>query len=384
MIGKLRPVGSHVPRPITGSDPMPWERYYHTEYCSSGTDALALAIAIARAKKNGISKPEVIIPAYGCPDLVAAVISGGAMPVPIDVLKGTPFLDDGSLTSAITDATIAVVAAGFLGFPERLELLSEICTQNALFLIEDSAQCFPPASSAKPLAELVVVSFGRGKPINLMGGGALLCRYELWEECFEVVNQYPKENPNFGLVSSVKRQVFNILLNRFFYSFLERMPFLGLGQTKFRPHMKISRRDIPQDWVRGGIREYWRRPLVHPWYDRELKCLEQLGWTLLNKTNLELVDCKRTAPRLRYAMLAPNAQFRDEAVRALNSAGIGANVFYGRALHAIDGVDSIITGRSFPAADDFASRLLTVPCHEDVTTSDLRRVVDVFRQLHAE
>jgi len=381
MIGKLRPVGSHVPQPVAGSDPLPWDMFYHAEYCASGTDALAIAVGVAASRKPEIRQPEVIIPGYGCPDLVSAIVSEGAIPVVIDVLESTPFLNDKLVREAISGATVAVVAVGFLGLPERLEVLSGVCEQNDLVLIEDSAQCFPPASCSTPLADFVVLSFGRGKPINLMGGGALLCSHRCSEEWSGIVGRYPENKVGTAFIWRIKRHVFNLCLNRLIYSLMEKITILGIGQTKLQDHLETSRRQIPLGRVYGGIQEYWRRPLVHQWYDLNLKFLETSGWILLNQKRFGLPESQASSPKLRYGILAPSAGIRDQALEALNGAGIGANAFYGKALHSIEGVGPKIIGKSFPVADDFASRLITLPCHEDVAETDLRDIVDVLNQL---
>lgn len=377
MRGKLRPVGSKVALPSSVPISLPWEEHYHTEFCASGTDALAISVGIAISRKPAIVRPEVIIPAYGCPDLVSAIFSQGAKPVLVDVLRESPFLDDHLLRESVSESTVAVVAVGFLGIPDRLGVLYQICRKHNLLLIEDSAQCFPPASSTEPLADCIVVSFGRGKPINLLGGGALLCSNKVLEDNWTKIESYPKLTCNVGVFWYLKRMVFNLLLTRKLFAILEQLPLLGVGHTKFRPHKATFRYQLPQDLVFGGIKEYIRRPLIHRWYDKHLEFLEQSGWRLLNEKNLGVGSSGTSFPMLRYGILAPNISVRNEAVKALNSAGIGANALYGLALHAINGVESVrINGNA--EADDFASRLLTLPCHEDVTEPDLNQIASVL------
>lgn len=381
MLSKLRPVGSHVPLPTSDRVLIPWEGNYEAEYFASGTDALAMAVKIAVARKPELRRPEVIIPGYGCPDLIAAVVCGGAQPVLIDVVDDSPFLDCELLLAGISDATVAIVAVGFLGIPERLDKLSAICSEYDFYLIEDSAQCFPPASCSRAIADLVVLSFGRGKPINLMGGGALLYADRLSDESKRAIEKHPKETGGYGRFWNLKRIAFNLLLERLFFALMEKIPFLGIGTTKFTPHFKITRRDIPETLLWAGITQYGCRPLVHQWYDHHFLCLERLGWkaVIASRGN----DCSLGAdtPRLRYGVLAPSQVIRDNCVTALNSAGIAANDFYGNALCAIPGVADLIDSANLPSAENFASRLLTLPCHEDVTPQDVRLIVDILEEI---
>jgi dTDP-4-amino-4,6-dideoxygalactose transaminase len=69
-------------------------------------------------------------------------------------------------------------------------------------------------------------------------------------------------------------------------------------------------------------------------------------------------------PLLRYPILVEQAD-RDACVRRLDRAGLGASVFYGRALAQLPGVPEVETA-STPNAARFAARLLTLPVHCDV------------------
>ena len=161
------------------------------EFTRSGTEALSLAVRFAIADHSCVDSPEVLMPAYGCPDLVAAVIAQGATPVLVDLADHqTPFMSIHGVEAAITCNTVAIIAVGFLGLPERLEALADVARANTLLLIEDSAQCFPPKSieAGCYLADLIVLSFGRGKPINLMGGGALLIRKDHHERFLPILS----------------------------------------------------------------------------------------------------------------------------------------------------------------------------------------------------
>jgi dTDP-4-amino-4,6-dideoxygalactose transaminase len=282
---------------------------------------------------------------------------------------------------AVTSSTVAVVAVGFLGIPERLELLSEICHENSLVLIEDSAQCFPPESYRKPLADFVVLSFGRGKPINLMGGGALLVRNEMFTDCADILGTYSVRQLKINFWWFAKRAVFNALMSRISYFFLERLPFLGIGETRFHPLDSISRLEMPAPLFQAGVRSFWSRPPVQPHYHAKLEQLEAAGWILPEEKEAGVPGNNDQHRLLRFPVLAPDREMRDRALTALNSAGIGASVFYGAALSEIDGLEIFLEHRDCPFAKDFSCRLLTLPAHEDVTISDIELVAEVLFSL---
>lgn len=379
LFSKVRPVGSLVPRPKSVDYlPLPWEKHYTTVFTGSGTEALSLSVGAAIARKGSVGSPEVIIPAYGCPDLVAAIVAQGARPVLVDFIENQPVMDEKSIIEALSAQTVAIVAVGFLGFSERLSLLSEICRENALTLIEDSAQCFPPFSSENGLSDFVVLSFGRGKPINLMGGGALLVRNTNRLKMDTLLSKYPSVTLSLDAKWHLKRLIFNLCMSRFFYPLVEILPFLKVGETRFYPLDSITLLDIPGSLLAAGLESYRTRKALHSEYDRKLAFLEQLGWKRITMAYTE-----PSFARLRYALLAPSATLRDDALEALKQSGIGANAFYEKTLPEIVDAQMLISkGKTkYPRARDFSARLLTIPTHEGVRSADVATIVRVLKRV---
>ncbi|SNB55501.1 dTDP-4-amino-4,6-dideoxygalactose transaminase [Marinobacter sp. es.042] len=382
MIGKLRPVGSHVPLPLKkeGGSVPPWELPYRTYFMGSGTEALSAAIKIAIRRKPRILKPEVVVPAYGCPDLIAAIVAQGAKPVLVDLEPNSSFMNEDGIRQAISSSTVAVVGVGFLGITERLELLAHICCENRLFLIEDSAQCFPPARKHS-LADCIVLSFGRGKPINLMGGGALLVRRAIAEDANATLGSYPLKLLKVDAVWHIRRVVFNLLLGRISYDLLERLPQLRIGETRFNRIEKIVRLKVPVSLLLKGIQDFRLRPRIHLKYDQQLSALETKGWVMLSR-NLHKADgAADSQVMLRYPLLAPDRETRNRAIQMLNSRGIGASKFYERPIAEIEGVGEFLPRGHYPVAKDISERLLTLPTHEDVKQHHIDLIDEILSSI---
>lgn len=379
---KLRPVGSHVPLPKagTGNPVAPWAGHYDSVLVNSGTAALSLAVKFSVNSWRTTQNPEMILPAYGCPDLIAAVVAQGARPVLVDLEEARPWMDLEALENAVTDNTVGIIAVGFLGIPERLFALRRIADKNDVALIEDSAQVFPPSSSGNGLADYAVLSFGRGKPINLMGGGALLIRKDHAEQSASVLAAFPEVEVSTGTTWRFKRWLFNLLLTRPLYGAMERIPLLGIGQTVFHPLASIDRQTPVEGLLEAGIEGFNSRKDKGVPYSEALRGLMGKGWVQLASECFDeaaLVGLVPVSPiLLRYPLLAPSRQIRDKALLELNRAGIGASAFYGKALPAIDGVGEHVSvaASAFPRACDFAQRLITLPTHSDVLISDIDSV----------
>lgn len=385
-LSKLRPVGSRVPLPKVGSGVLsaPWDDRYEPIFVNSGTAALSLAVKLSINSKKTLQSPEVILPAYGCPDLVAAVVAQGARPVLVDLAEARPWMNLAAVESALTDNTAGIIAAGFLGIPERLIALRRIADKAGVSLIEDSAQVFPPASSDNGLADYVVLSFGRGKPINLMGGGALLIRKDLAEQSANMVAELPEAEVSGGNAWLFKRWLFNLLLTRPLYGVMERIPVLGIGDTVYHPLGSIVRQAPVDGLVEAGMEDFKNRENNSAVYSETLAELTSHGWVLLPPICFDGVSLggldRPSSVLLRYPLLAPSRQIRDKALLELNRRGIGASSFYGQALPAIEGVSELIVidAASFPGACGFAECLITLPTHDDVCARDINIAADIL------
>src|SRR5690606_34335161 len=211
--------------------PLPQFPGYRSLWVNSGTAALAAAMWLARQRQPSIAQPEVILPAYGCPDLVAAAVHAGVRPVLVDIGSEDPGYDLDALAAALSARTVAVVAVNFLGIAERLQQLREcIAAFPQIALIEDDAQWFPEPLPAPPLeGDYICISFGRGKPVSLLGGGLLLVKDSL-------PTDWPiQPAADAGAALLPKLLAYNALLRPAAYGLISRNPFLKLGQTVYKP-----------------------------------------------------------------------------------------------------------------------------------------------------
>src|SRR5688572_15303179 len=147
----------------------------HAVLYGSGTQALAAAIINARDSR-GLSATqgfEVIVPAYGCPDLVAARVFVGARARLVDTAVSGWGYDSRALCAAIGPRTAAILAVNLFGVGDDAASITPLAEARGIPLIHDSAQSFPLRPGRDLPGGLLVLSFGRGKPINLLGGGAL-------------------------------------------------------------------------------------------------------------------------------------------------------------------------------------------------------------------
>ncbi len=144
----------------------------HTQLLSSGTAALTTAMAAL-----GIGAgDEVIMPTFTFVASFEAVLSVGAIPVPVDIDE-TLTLNPAAVAAAITPRTKAVMPVHMCGSMAQLDELKAICTANNILLLEDACQAIGGTYKGKRLGTIGdagTFSFDFVKIITCAEGGAVM------------------------------------------------------------------------------------------------------------------------------------------------------------------------------------------------------------------
>ena len=342
---------------------------YQVHFYASGTASLAAAI-IAAKKQKDIRQPEVILPAYGCPDLVSAVDYAGAKPVLVDLEVDSPCLDLSQLSSAINDKTVAIVAVNLFGIAERLAQLREVAETHDVVLIEDSAQYFPADGESKQdwQGDLIVLSFGRGKPVSLLGGGAVLTK----NKCLFGNLPKPKVAAS-GLVQrltfNIKVKLYNAMISPLLYWLPQALPFLHLGETRYHTLHNIEGMEQARlNILASNVIRYQNDAEA---IDR-CKKISSMVDSLARVKNLPSANITEEKSRLlRYPLLVEVAS-RERVRKKLEQEGLGVSTMYPASLSKIVGLSHILNGKKrFPRAESFASRLITLPTHSMVSNKSI-------------
>lgn len=404
MFNRIPPVGN----PISWQHPAPPPTLVtHQEQClffQSGTAALAQALIIAKSAFK-TDTPEVIVPAYTCPDIISAAVYAGVTPVLVDLEADRPYMSLPAIENAITNNTIAIIAINFLGIPERIAAIRTSLGNSGVIVIEDSAQWFPDTSSASPDSEqaissqyqgdMVVLSFGKGKPVSLMGGGALLIKQPKLVSLTEQINTVEKahaEEQGDQLAITRKTQLlymaYNMAISRYGYWLLELLPGLKLGETHYTPLDTIEPIDNNRLLLLASNQQrYQQRPLTAQ------QAIHQMLTRNSQQQAIDLPEQCETYQQqrlLRYPILLPSADAKNNALKALEHAGCGASPLYPMILPNIAGVSehinttpspsaSSISSLLFKNASNFASRLITLPTHGAVTNHQLAVIQQVLQ-----
>ena len=163
----------------------------HVLCCSSGTDALLLALLGLKLKPG----EGVIVPAFTFASSAEVMPLLGAIPIFIDVNPRTFNIDHEKLNIALNTATNSgikvkgIMPIGLFGQPSDMYEINNFAKEHGLWVLDDAAQSFGSKFDGKPvgsLCEATATSFFPAKPLGCYGdGGALFTNNS---EIYEIAN----------------------------------------------------------------------------------------------------------------------------------------------------------------------------------------------------
>jgi CDP-6-deoxy-D-xylo-4-hexulose-3-dehydrase len=119
---------------------------------------------------------EVIGVAAGFPTTVNPILQFGAVPVFVDVELGTYNIDVSKLEAAIGPKTKAIMLAHTLGNPYNLDVITALCKQHNLWLIEDCCDALGSTYQGRMVGtfgDIGTMSFYPAHHITMGEGGAV-------------------------------------------------------------------------------------------------------------------------------------------------------------------------------------------------------------------
>ncbi|HEY8154139.1 MAG TPA: DegT/DnrJ/EryC1/StrS family aminotransferase [Myxococcota bacterium] len=321
----------------------------------SGREALRAALAAIAARSG---RREVIVPAYTCFSVPSAVVAAGLRVRLID-LTASGAVDPAWLERLPLERAAALVVGNLFGVAEPVALLRAKLRAAGVALIDDAAQSLGAQSEGAPAGcrgDVGVLSFGRGKPLEALGGGALL-----WPETAAPLSAEPPAEAPARLAALLALLGYSLASSSLVFRWLAAMPALGIGTTRFET-----------GFARGGIRG--RELAIAAARVAGLRAREELRIAEASRLAQELREGTSLLPLLapagdrgvypRLAALAPDADSREAALAALDDLGAGASRMYPTPLDLAPGLAPYLEpGPACTGARDFCARLLTLPTH---------------------
>ena len=153
-----------------------WTKAAHNISCSSGTDALLLALHGLELQPG----QGVIVPSFTFAASAEVMPTMGAIPIFAEVEADSFNLDPNKLEAALVAGkaanidVVGIIGVGLFGQPANYDAIRTFANAHDLWLIDDAAQSFGAQWQGRPvgqLADVTCTSFFPAKPLGAYGDG---------------------------------------------------------------------------------------------------------------------------------------------------------------------------------------------------------------------
>jgi len=345
---------------------------------AAGNGTTAFYAALLAMKEVRPERDEVVIPAYTVPVLVLAINMAGLKTKLCDIERDTFNIESGSMISAMTDRTLAVVPVHMFGFPCALEKILTTCKERDIFMIEDTCQAPGAKLNGKRVGSIGDAGFFslcKGKNITTFHGGVLTTDNDMLAvKIRSAIEKLPQQNfLHFIGIPAVLTALSLAMRPWFygmFYSQIERFK-----DTKVHPSFHPSK----YNGFMAGVAQ-----ALLPDLERWNAVRAENGKKIMEKLEQ---DVGIILPRIingaesvyNHIPLVFHDQDRMEKTRKkLWEHGIDTGRMYERSINHIYNLGYKEITEPFPHAAYIAPRLLTIPSHPYLDNKSVETIIAVI------
>ena len=318
---------------------------FRTSYAvtvNSGTSALTLALRLANVGPGD----EVVTTPMTCSATNLPILSLGAIPVWADVDPITGLLLPEAVRAKMTPKTKAIIVVDWGGAKPELVQLRKIADEYGVKLIEDSAHSFGAEHTKKHLADFTCFSLQAIKHITTGDGGVLVCTSQKDYERAKLLRWFGINRAGDGKDTRIDEEI-----TEWGYKFHmnDLTATIGIAQLPALPVI-LDRHQAIADHYRQHINDSY----IHP--------PRQSGFWL-------------------YTLLLPNTPLRGQFKKFMAEEGIQVSQVHRRndEYKVFKASSGTMLGRwhpnSYPGLNNFAGRMICIPIHNNLTNTDIRKIV---------
>ena len=349
------------------------------KYCGFFNSGRTALVYILKALSGiaGPKKIEVVIPAYTCFSVAAAIARNNLLIRLVDIDPITMDYDYEQLQSLDFSKVLAVVGCNVFGILNDWGNLQSIAKDNGVFLIDDAAQSMGSAYNGKAsgsLGDAGFYSLGRGKNMSTYSGGVLLTDND---EIASYVNNNIKHLAKSSLIKEaeilVKIILYGLFLRPRLYWFPSMIPFLGLGETVFDKDFSFGQ--LTKLQICAGDVFLDNLKTINA---ARVDNAGRLAAGLLKSGQYIIpgYDKDNCPVYLRLPLLCPDKKSRRQAITDLKKQGIVASPMYPSTIRQIQGIDNYLSAKGdvYPGAQTIVDRLLSLPTHPYLRKTDIIKI----------
>jgi perosamine synthetase len=353
----------------------------HSFFVSSGRAATYLILKTLRASADP-RRTHVIVPAYTCYSVPAAVIRAGLRVRILDVDPETFSYDLDGLARTDFSNVLAIVSANLYGIPNDLPALAQLANERGVYLLDDAAQsmgAFVGNRAVGTFGDVGIYSFDKGKNITSIQGGVIATNSdEMAARLAAQMATLPPPSTKYVLSMMAQLLVYAAFLHPRLYWIPGSLPFLGLGTTRYEIDYPVTRYPA----ALGGIaaRLFHRLDKIE---GRRIAIAQRYRELLANVPSVRLPRLVNGARPVyaRFPLSLDSAQTKQRALDALSQAKLGATGSYPTSTFDVPEIrESLdIDASRAVAARTVAERLLTLPTHPHVNDSHIDQICSILK-----
>ena len=323
-----------------------------THSCTAALDMAAILCGIRPGD-------EFIVPSYTFTSTANAFVLRGGRPVFVDVRPDTMNIDETKIEAAITPKTKVIVPVHYAGVGCDMEKIMDIADRHGLLVVEDAAQGVCATRKGRHLGtvgHLGCYSFHETKNFICGEGGALAVNDPRFLERAEIIREKGTNR------------------SQFFRGMVDKYTWVDIGSS-FLPGELVAAFLYAQ--LEEASKITAKRMAIWNAYHQALEPLEKAG--ILRRPVIP-PECVHNAHM--YHILLKDASERARLIAFLKENDVQA-VFHYVPLHTSPMGKSLAGDVRLPVTEEYADRLLRLPCYYELEPEQVARVVSLIARTGA-
>lgn len=309
---------------------------------------------------------EVIVPTMTFTATAEVVRYLGARPVFVDMDPATLCIDTQAVEKSINDRTRVIMPVHFAGRACEMASLRTLADKHGLAILDDAAHALPThhagslIGSAAVGADATAFSFYANKTMTTGEGGMLVTANDRIAKRARKMRLHGIDRDVFDRFTNLKASwAYDVIEAGYKYNLTD--PAAAIGQVQLRKLDEFQN----------------KRAQLALRYDT---CFADLPLILPPKA----ANGDTHSWHLYIVQLADDAPVkRDGFISRLQENGVATSVHY-RPLHQMSYWKPMAEGASFPAADRYFARCVSLPLFMDMSEAEQSRVIEVVREALAK
>ena len=303
-------------------------------------------LPIQIALKEIASKGEVITTPFSYVATTTSIVWENAVPVFVDIDPEYLTIDENRIEEVITSRTTGILATHVFGNPCAVEKIEEIAKKYALSVIYDAAHCFGVKYNGKSLfnyGDISTCSFHATKLFHTAEGGAMICNDpDLHQQLFQ--------RHNFGHIGPNDFKIVGI----------------NAKMSELQAAMGLSVLPYLSDIIE-------RRQVIVDYYN----------------SNIDEVGCKKMKLRLGtewnysyFPVVFGSEEKLQNILEIFNSHDIFPRRYFFPSLNRLSYLEA--SSNFMPISESISRRILCLPLYNDLSMTDVEKIVSILNQYGRE